>query len=47
MLRLALSVFALVSVHALAIQFDTTLNNEWEMFKVTYRKSYGEEEFNR
>ncbi|XP_048749306.1 procathepsin L-like [Ostrea edulis] len=47
MLRLALSVFALVSVHALAIQFDVMLDNEWEMFKVTYRKNYGGEEHNR
>ncbi|XP_062613289.1 procathepsin L-like, partial [Saccostrea cucullata] len=39
MLRLVL--LAVVTVHALAFQFDVTLDNEWEMFKVTYRKTYG------
>lgn len=45
MLRLAL--VAAVIVQALALPFDLTLDNEWELFKVAYKKNYGEEESNR
>lgn len=45
MLRLAL--VSVVIVQALALPFDLTLDNEWELFKVAYKKNYGEEESNR
>ncbi|XP_061165783.1 procathepsin L-like [Saccostrea echinata] len=38
---LSLVLLAVVTVHALAAQFDVTLDSEWEMYQVTYRKSYG------
>lgn len=45
MLRLAL--VAVLIVQALALPFDLTLDNEWELFKVAYKKNYREEESNR
>lgn len=45
MLRLAL--VTVLIVQALALPFDLTLDNEWELFKVAYKKNYREEESNR